>query len=135
MKPARLDHIVFIVRDLDAATDAWEHIFGLSVRERIQSELLQASLALLPVAGAPDGFIELCSPTTGGPLTDWLDERGEGMLSVSIEVEGIDAAVAELQEKDVDVSDVVSGPLAGTRVARFSPDATHGVRLQLIERG
>ena len=138
MNAKGLDHIVFIVENLQNAATVWKETLGLTVEQRFESEGLRGVLGLVPV-GAPDagsGFIELAQPAgSEGPLAEMLAERGEGMLSISIEWCGIDAAVAELKTKGVEIADVVEGPLPDTRVARFAPGATHGVRLQLIERG
>ena len=138
MKIKSLDHIVFIVDNLQDAAAVWKETLGLTVGQRLESESLRGVLGLVPV-GAPDarsGFIELAQPAgSEGPLAEMLAERGEGMLSISIECDDIDAAVAELKTKGVEIADAVQGPLPDTRVARFAPGATHGVRLQLIERG
>ena len=138
MKIKSLDHIVFIVENLQDAAAVWKETLGLTVEQQLESESLQGVLGLVPV-GAPDarsGFIELAQPAgSEGPLAEMLAERGEGMLSISIECDDIVAAVAELKTKGVEIADVVQGPLPDTRVARFAPGATHGVRLQLIERG
>ena len=138
MKIKSLDHIVFIVDNLQDAAAVWKETLGLTVEQQLESESLQGVLGLVPV-GAPDahsGFIELAQPAgSEGPLAEMLAERGEGMLSISIECDDIVAAVAELKTKGVEIADAVQGPLPDTRVARFAPGATHGVRLQLIERG
>ncbi|MCH7580973.1 MAG: VOC family protein [Chloroflexi bacterium] len=137
MKIKGLDHIVFIVDSLQDAAATWKGTLGLTVGEQLESIGLQGVLGLLPV-GEPDaasGFIELAQPAgSEGPLAEMLAERGEGMLSISIEVDDIDAAVAELKSKGIEIADVVQGPLPDSRVARLAPGATHGVRLQLIER-
>lgn len=137
MKIKSLDHIVFIVDSLQDAAAAWKETLGLTVGEELESEGLQGVLGLVPV-GLPDansGFIELAQPGGAeGPLAGMLAERGGGMLSLSLEVDDIDAAVAELKSKGVEITDVVQGPLPNSRVARFGPGATHGVRMQLIER-
>ena len=137
MKPERLDHVVFAVRDLQQAAASWKHVFGLAVGHRLQPESIQASIGLMQVGmgGSTGALLELAQPLgSEGPVAQVLEERGEGMLSLSIEVEDIDAAVAELHAAGVAISDVVRGPLPATRVARMPAEATHGVRLQLIER-
>ena len=137
MKIMSLDHIVFIVDSLQDAAAAWKETLGLTVGEQLESEGLQGVLGLVPV-GLPDansGFLELAQPSGAeGPLAGMLAERAEGMLSLSLEVDDIDAAVAELKSKGVEIADVVQGPLPNSRVARFGSGATHGVRMQLIER-
>ncbi len=138
MKPRRLDHVVFAVRDLEQAAAAWMDVMGLEAGQRLQPESIQASIGVMQVgmSGSTGAFLELAQPLgSEGPVAQALEERGEGMLSLSIEVEDIDAAVAELQAAGVVISDVVQGPLPATRVARIPAEAAHGVRLQLIERG
>ena len=138
MKPKRLDHIVFTVRDLKEAEAVWKRLFGLELNERHQPESIQASIGLMSVggSGSASARIELAQPTAAeGPVASALEKEGEGMLSISIAVDDIEGAVEELREDGgVEISDVVEGPLPNTRVARFSGDATHGVRMQLIER-
>ncbi len=137
MKPGSLDHIVFAVRDLEQAAAAWKHVFGLEVGQRLQPESIQASIGLMQVgmSGSMGALLELAQPLgSEGPVAQALEEHGEGMLSLSIEVEDIDAVVAELHAAGLAISDVVQGPLPATRVARMPAEATHGVRLQLIER-
>ncbi len=137
MKPKRLDHVVFAVRDLEQAAAAWKHVFGLEVGQRFQPESIQASIGLMQAgsSGSMGALLELAQPLgSEGPVAQALEERGEGMLSLSIEVEDIDTAVAELHAAGVAILDAVQGPLPATRVARMPAEATHGVRLQLIER-
>ena len=137
MKIKGLDHIVFAVRDVEQAAAAWKRVFGLEVGQRLQPESIQALIGLMQVgvSGSMGALLELAQPLgIEGPVAQALEERGEGMLSLSIEVEDIDAVVAVLHDAGVAISDVVQGPLPATRVARMPAEATHGVRLQLIER-
>ncbi|MCH7699053.1 MAG: VOC family protein [Chloroflexi bacterium] len=137
MKIKGLDHIVFAVRDVEQAAAAWKHVFGLEVGQRLQPESIQALIGLMQVgvSGSMGALLELAQPLgIEGPVAQALEERGEGMLSLSIEVKDIDVVVAELHAAGVAISDVVQGPLPATRVARMPAEPTHGVRLQLIER-
>ena len=137
MRPQRLDHVVFAVRDLDSAAAAWKRLFGLEAGQRLQPDVIQADIALMEIggAGSDSSLLELATPLANeGPVADALAARGEGMLSISLAVEDVDAAVAELQAAGVPISDVEAGPIPGTRVARLAAADAHGVRLQLIER-
>ena len=94
-------------------------------------------LAPLPLADAGRGgaFLELVQPANADhPVARFLEERGEGMFSISVEVDDLDAAVRELQAKGVPISGPEPGLLPDTRVARIPPAAGHGVAIQLIER-
>ncbi|MEX1253781.1 MAG: VOC family protein [Dehalococcoidia bacterium] len=134
MKVARLDHVVFAVDEIDAAAKAWARAFGLQAGPSLRPEQAPVELAALPVGGE-SAFLELVRALSDGhQLARSVAEHAEGMLSLSLAVDGLDAAVAELRAKGVAVSGPEPGLLPGTRVARFDPAVTHGVRLQLIER-
>ncbi len=129
----RLDHVVVAVRELEEAARAWEHNLGLKAERVVQPEGSNLKLAMLP---AGDAFVELAQPLTADHrLAAFMDDRGEGMFSLSIEVDDLEATVAGLRGRGVDVSDPEPGVLEGTRVARISPEPAHGVPIQLIERG
>jgi catechol 2,3-dioxygenase-like lactoylglutathione lyase family enzyme len=138
VKPKNLDHVVFAVHDLDAAAADWKRLFDLELTERHEPESIKALLGLMSIGGpgSKSALLELAQPAAGdGPVAVGLEQRGEGMLSISIAVDDIDGAVAELRAGGVvEISDVVDGPLPNTRVARLTGDATHGVRMQLMER-
>ena len=128
----RIDHVVIATEDMADAAAKWERNLGLRVEERV-SRPLDASfdVARLPVG---DAFIELLQPVEEGRYTEQLKERGEGLFSISIEVDDLDEAVAYLRGKGADVSDARQGIWPGSRVAHVSQASTHGVSIQLIER-
>ncbi|MFQ5473566.1 MAG: hypothetical protein ACE5FA_11885, partial [Dehalococcoidia bacterium] len=61
-------------------------------------------------------------------------ERGEGLFSLSLEVDNLDDAVTYLRDKGAKVSDPEDGIWPNTRIARVNQSSTHGVSIQLIER-
>jgi methylmalonyl-CoA/ethylmalonyl-CoA epimerase len=128
----RLDHVVVAVRELEEAAQVWEHNLGLKAERVFQPAGSDMKLASLPTGNA---FVELAQPLTADHrLAAFMDERGEGMFSLSIEVDDLEAAVGELRGRGVEVSDPERGVLEGTRVARVSPQSAHGVAIQLLER-
>ena len=134
MKVRRLDHVVFAVEEIHTAAQAWARTFGLVAEPAFQPENAPVELAALPVGGA-SAFLELVRALSNEhPLARAVAEGTEGMLSLSLEVDDVDAAVEDLRARGVAVAGPEQGLLPGTRVARFDPAVTHGVRLQLIER-
>lgn len=128
----RLDHVVVAVEDVKGAADVWSRTLGLPVESFLQPDGSRLRLAKLPAGNA---FVELAMPLTDDHrLARHLRERGQGMFSISIEVEDLDAAVRALRERDVPVSTPEVGVWPGTRVARINRSATHGVSIQLLER-
>ncbi len=129
----RIDHVVIATEDLADAAAKWERNLGLRVEERVSRPLGSGfDVARLPVG---DAFIELVEPVEEkGRFAEQFKERGEGLFSISIEVDDLDGAVAYLRGKGARVSDPEPGIWPGSRVARVSQASTHGVSLQLIQR-
>ncbi len=130
----RIDHIVIATEDLTDAAAKWERNLGLRVEERVSRPLGSGfDVARLPVG---DAFIELVQPGEDkGRFAEQFKERGEGLFSISIEVDDLDGAVSYLRGKGARVSDPEPGIWPGSRVARVSRSSTHGVSILLIERG
>jgi catechol 2,3-dioxygenase-like lactoylglutathione lyase family enzyme len=129
----RIDHIVVATEDLTDAAAKWERNLGLRVEERVSRPLGSGfDVARLPVG---DAFVELVQPGEDkGRFAEQFKERGEGLFSMSIEVDDLDGAVSYLRGKGARVSDPEPGIWPGSRVARVSRSSTHGVSIQLIER-
>ena len=129
----RIDHVVMATDDMADAVAKWERNLGLRVDERMSRPQGAAfDLALLPVG---DAFLELLqSVEEEGRIAQLVKERGEGLFSISVEVDDLNEAVTYLRDKGAQVSDPEQGIWPGSRVARVSQSSTHGVPIQLIER-
>ncbi len=127
-----IDHVVIATPDLDATAAKWLATLGLAVSETATIDAAGFRMAKLPAGNA---FIELITPLAAdGRLAQMLTERGQGMFSMSIEVDDIDAAVRDLRAKGVLVSDPAPGAWPGTRTAQVNRQAANGVSLQLLQR-
>lgn len=130
MQAKRIDHVVVAVSDLEQALATYQQNFGLQHVGGGEVPVLGVRNAYLQIG---DARIELVTPLAQeGPVAKFLAERGSGLYLLSLEVENLDAAVAELQAKGMRVQ-VVTGP-GDTRLAFVSPKTTHGVLLQLVEQ-
>ncbi len=127
-----LDHVVFATPDLDATAAKWAATLGLTVSETATVDAAGFRMAKLPAGNA---FVELITPVdTEGRVARLLADRGQGMFSMSIEVDDLDAAVRDLRAKGVLVSDPAPGAWPGTRTAQVNRQAANGVSLQLLQR-
>jgi methylmalonyl-CoA/ethylmalonyl-CoA epimerase len=128
----RLDHVAVAVRELEETAQAWERNLGLK-RERVfQPAGSDVRLASLPAGNA---FVELAQPLTSDHfLAAFMDEQGEGMFSLAIEVGDLEAAVAELRGRGAQVSDPEPGLWEKTRLAHISRESGHGVAVVLVQR-
>ena len=130
MKATRIDHIAVVVKDLEAAVATYQHNFGLEKAGGGEVPTLGIHNAFLQIGGAR---IELVTTTSAtGPVAEFLEQRGEGMYLLSLEVEDLDKAVTHLEAAGARVR--VAEGSTGQRLAFVSPKSTHGVLLQLLER-
>jgi catechol 2,3-dioxygenase-like lactoylglutathione lyase family enzyme len=129
----RIDHVVIATEDLADAAQRWVHNLGLEAEAPVRHpQGAGFQVSRLPVS---DAFLELVQPVTDtGRFAQQFRERGEGLFSVSLEVDNLGAATAHLREKGAQVSEPEPGIWPGTRVARISRSSAHGVSIQLIER-
>lgn len=130
----RIDHVVIATEDIDDAQRLWERNLGLRPDASLDRPLGSGfRVSRLPIG---DAFLELVQPVAQeGRFYHEFQERGEGMFSLSLEVDDLDAAISHLRGRGIDVSDPEPGIWPGSRVARVKRQHTHGVPLQLIERG
>ena len=132
MTVRRLDHIVLAVQEMEQAAQAWSRTFDLKPDPPIQPAGTNMELSFLQFDNA---FLELVRATTDDHrVARHVAEHGEGMFSISLEVDDLDAAVRERRAKGATVSDPESGVLPETRIARIPRASAHGVAVQLIER-
>jgi methylmalonyl-CoA epimerase len=125
----KIDHVAIAVKDLDAAVKTFTNNFAFPVERLGEVPQLNIRRAFLTIG---DASLELFQPTSdANPGTKFLDERGEGMYLLSLEVDDLDAAAAALGKRGVaiKIQNVPDGP----RLGFISPKMAHGVLLQLIE--
>jgi len=128
----RLDHVIIACRDAEGAARTWEGNLGLKAEAPFQPPGSHLRLVRLPVGGSA---VELAQPLTADHrVARFIEERGEGMFSIAVEVEDLEGMVAHLRSKGVRVSRIEARPWEGTRVARINRASAHGVAIQLIER-
>jgi methylmalonyl-CoA/ethylmalonyl-CoA epimerase len=131
MKPLKINHVAIVVEDIDAALDFWQQTFGLRLDHVEEVPSQKSKVAFLPLG---ESEIELVQPTTtDSGLANFLEKRGEGMHHICIEVEDIDAALAELKSKGVRLINEVPEELPGRKMAFIHPKAANGVLVELYQ--
>lgn len=131
-KAMALDHVVVTTPDLFASAAKWAGALGLAIGETRDTPDGAVRLAKIDAGNA---FIELAQPLDdASALARTMADRGQGMYSISVEVDDLDAAIVDLRAKGVLVSDGQDGAWPGTRVARINRHAANGVSIQLLQR-
>ena len=130
----RVDHIAIIVRNIEQALVFYRDTLGImpGIKE-VPTE--QVRIVFLPMGGPDGSEIELIEPTSANSsLSKFLEKRGEGLHHICMEVDDIDAALADMQEKGTPVLDKEPRIAAEGRAIFIHPKAANGVLLELVER-
>ena len=131
MKPIKINHVAIVVQDIDVALNFWEQTFGLQLDHVEDVPSQKSKVAFLPLG---ESEIELVQPTNSDSgLANFLEKRGEGMHHICIEVEDIDATLAELKSKGVRLINDVPEELPGRKMAFIHPKAANGVLVELYQ--
>ena len=127
-----IDHVGVAVDDLDAAIALYERSFGMPVvhRETVEDQGVEA--ALLDIG---DGHVELLLPLgEHTPVGKFVAKRGQGLHHVAYRVRDIDAALAGLKDKGIELIDAEARTgIRDSRVAFLHPRSTGGVLTELVE--
>jgi methylmalonyl-CoA/ethylmalonyl-CoA epimerase len=127
-----VDHVVIAVKDLDAAIEQYQTIYGMPVSDRGEPPGAGFRNAYFRFG---DTFLELISPLSeSGPVAKRLAASGDGMYLVAMRVDDLGAAVEELREKGVRLlGDPGPGkPISGQ--VFIHPASAGGVLTQVVER-
>ena len=132
MLPLNLHHTAIAVRDLGAMLDLLGELFGVepSGREVVPDQGVEE--AMVPLGGS---FLQLLEPLDRDtPVGRFIDNHGEGLHHIAIQVADIDAALDHLREVGADLVDEVpriGGE--GHRIAFVHPSSTSGTLVELVE--
>ncbi|HEX3641010.1 MAG TPA: VOC family protein, partial [Ktedonobacteraceae bacterium] len=98
--PRRIDHVAIIVRNIDQALAFYRDILGILPGEIRDVPTEQVRIAFLPLGGPGGSEIELIEPTVpDSSLAKFLEKRGEGLHHICLEVDNIEVALQEMQER------------------------------------
>jgi methylmalonyl-CoA/ethylmalonyl-CoA epimerase len=127
-----IDHVGVAVNDLDAAINLYEDSFGMPLvhRETVEDQGVEA--ALLNVG---DGHVELLRPLDEDtPVGRFVGKRGQGLHHVAYRVGDIDATLAGLKDRGVELIDAEARTgIRQSRVAFLHPRSTGGVLTEIVE--
>ena len=135
MMPKRIDHVAIIVHNIDQALAFYRDILGITPEEIRDVPTEQVRIAFLPLGGLDGSEIELIEPTVpDSGLAKFLEKRGEGLHHICLEVDDIEVALQEMQERGAPVLDQQPRVAAEGRAIFVHPKGTNGVLLELLEK-
>ena len=127
---ATLDHVGIAVADLGEALAFYRDALGLDIEtsEEVASQRVRAHF--IP---AGEAKLELLEATAAdSPIATYVAKRGPGLHHITLRVDYIRAALAQLKAKGVRLID--SDPREGAHgslVAFIHPSSAHGVLVEL----
>ncbi|MEQ1572922.1 MAG: methylmalonyl-CoA epimerase [Vicinamibacterales bacterium] len=127
---AILDHVGIAVQDLELALKFYRDALGLEVEapEEVASQRVRARS--VPVGQAALELLEATSPDSA--ISRYIEARGPGMHHITLRVEDIHAAAAQLASRGVRLVDPEPRVGAeGALVVFVHPSSAHGVLVEL----
>lgn len=129
----KINHIAIVVNDLDASLQAYHEILGLPIGDRRVMPEQEVEIAFLP---AGDSLVELIMPITeDSGVAKYLAKRGEGLHHICLEVDDVEATLAEMKERNAQLINESTVQAAEGRAFFLHPKGTHGVLIELLEAG
>ena len=127
---ATLDHVGIAVKDLAAALAFYRDALGLEVYapEDVASQRVRAHF--LPVGESRLELLESTAPDSA--IAKYVDTRGPGLHHITLRVDDIHAALAQLKARGVRLIDEQPRPGAEQSLVAFvHPSSAHGVLVEL----
>jgi methylmalonyl-CoA epimerase len=127
---AVLDHVGIAVTDLAAALAFYRDALGLEVEtpEEVGSQRVRAHF--IPVGDAKLELLEATAPDS--PIAKYTDKRGPGLHHITLRVDDIHAALAQLEARGAQLIDRQPRPGAEQSLVAFiHPASAHGVLVEL----
>jgi len=129
---ATLDHIGIAVSNLDEALAFYRDALGLDVEapEEVPSQRVRAHF--IPAGQAALELLEATADDS--PIAKYVATRGPGLHHITLRVDDIAAALAQLKARGVRLIDESPRPGAhGSLVAFIHPSSAHGVLVELTQ--
>ncbi len=128
----KINHLGIATKGIDSALKFWSDALGL---ENIHTEVVEEQkvrVAMLPIG---ESRVELLEPTSDdSPISNFLEKRGGGIHHIAVEVDDIEASLAQLRSLGMRLID--ESPRVGAEgclVAFVHPTASGGVLLELVQ--
>lgn len=131
-KPIRVNHVAIVAEDINQATTFWSDIVGLEKTRSEYNEKEAVDVAFFEVGNTE---LEILAPTTDDSgVAKYLNKRGPGFHHMCLDVEDLDATIAHLKDKGIElINEVPRVREEGIRYAFVHPKSTGGLLVELYE--
>ena len=133
MKIKHIDHVGIAVKSIEQAGKFYTEILGLKIQDIENVADQKVNVAFLPITDSEVELLESTEPD--GPVSKYIDARGQGLQHIAFRVENIEEALEELKSKGIRLIDQAPrNGAGGARIAFIHPKETNGVLVEICER-
>ena len=132
-KVVSINHVAMVVGDLDASLSFWRDALGMELGELRDVPAESSRIAFLPLAGSE---VELVLQTTeDSGVAKFLAKRGPGMHHICLEVDDLEAMLAQLKARGIRlIHEEPRTASGGIRYAFVHPESAGGVLVELYQK-
>jgi len=128
----KIDHIGIATRQLEEGLALWRDALGLPVDTTEEISEQGVRIAMLPIGDTYVELLEALSPDSS--VGKFISKRGPGIHHIAVQVEDINASLADLKSKGARLIDETPRIGAGGCLIAFvHPSTTNGVLLELVQ--
>jgi methylmalonyl-CoA/ethylmalonyl-CoA epimerase len=128
----KIDHIGIATRQLDEGLAVWRDALGLPVEVTEVVAEQGVRVVMLPIGDTHVELLEALSPESS--VGRFIAKRGPGIHHIALEVDDINASLAQLKSKGARLIDETPRVGAGGCLIAFvHPSTTNGVLLELVQ--
>ncbi|HBZ08591.1 MAG TPA: methylmalonyl-CoA epimerase [Bacillus bacterium] len=129
----KVDHIGIAVKSIDEALVFYTETLGFHCIDIEEVQSQQVRVAFIDANNVKIELLE--SLNENGPISKFIEKRGEGIHHIAFGVHSIQERISELKEKGIRMVNEIPREGAGqSRVAFMHPKSGHGVLFELCEK-
>ncbi len=133
MKLKHIEHIGIAVSNLQESIKFYEEVLGLKCYAIEEVKDQKVKTAFFMIGQTKIELLESTDPE--GPIGKFIEKKGEGVHHIAYAVEGIENALAVMEEKGIKLIDAKPRKGAeGLDIAFLHPKSTGGVLTELCEK-
>jgi len=128
-----IEHIGIAVKNLEEAIRFYENVLGLECYAIEEIKDQKVKTAFFNVGQTKIELLESTDPE--GPVSKFIEKRGEGVHHIAFAVKNLPSALTELKQKEIKLID--NKPRKGAEnfsIAFLHPKSTYGVLSELCEK-
>jgi methylmalonyl-CoA/ethylmalonyl-CoA epimerase len=132
MAVKRIDHIAVVVDNIETSLAFWRDALGMEMTHLEEVKEQESIVAFLPTGGSE---VELVKPTTEtSGVAKYLAKRGPGMHHICLEVDNLEAMLADMKAKGVKlINETSTLGAGGKKIAFIHPSSAIGVLVELYQ--